>query len=180
MSITPPHRRVQQTMRFAFRCVTLAVLAAGQGTLLRAQAPTTAAAQTALQRCTYDRCALRLDNSVRHGARVVAGIDGTPTRLGFMGGGLAGIVADVPAAVALADRGHRHQMRGAIALVVSSFAISILVNQFADALDAGHSGSFIGAGAVALAAGTYGSVQSARASQDFSQAIWYYNREIPR
>ncbi len=148
---------------------------------LSAQGPTIAGARTALQSCTYDSCAIRLDRAFFGGRKVVVGLDGLALPMGVLGGGLADAVGRVPAAGQEVQQGRGNALKAVLAGLVSSIAVVVAVNQFdgGNSLDS-NDGMAFGALGVGLAAGVTAGVQGLYAERHFSRAVWLYNRELPR
>lgn len=70
-----------------FAAVVLSVPGAAQG-------PTISATQSALGRCSYDTCALRLDRAIFGGRKIVLGLDAISSPFGLIAGSV-GVVAGV-------------------------------------------------------------------------------------
>lgn len=176
-------------LEVAMRCraivlVFLAVHGVAAGSAI-AQAPTVERSGGALAKCTYDRCALRLDRKVFSflgNETLRVGMDGAEMRIGFSGDVVTAMVAGVPDAVRHAEQGSRARERGGLASALGFLVVAAALSQ----VGAPESnGSYISARSLALAgAGAavaiYGGVQVTRGSQAFSRAVWLYNRALPR
>jgi len=152
-----------------------AALAATFGaSLARGQAPD----------CTYDRCALRLQPNV-FSRSLVQGVPPTPVaRLGLFAPRI-----DLLAAAGDSTRSHytafrtHYNRRAALTLVaIATFTASIiLVSASYNASDpqqyeGAAIGLFVGSVVVGFGAG----VSRAKAEDHLQQAIWFYNRALPR
>jgi hypothetical protein len=146
---------------------------------LRAQGPTVAATQSALSRCSYETCAIRLDRSLFGGRRVTVGLDAKSTPMGI-GGGLVNAVAAVPQAAEEAQRGRGNSIKAFAAGVIGALAVTWSVSGTgSDALE-WNNGKVFGGLALGLAATLTAGQQAVYAERHFSRAVWLYNREIPR
>ena len=146
-----------------------------------AQAPTISAAQSALGRCSYETCALRLDRAIFGGRKIIVGLDAISSPFGLVGGGLIDAVGRVPGAVAEAQSGRRSAIKAGILGLLGSLAIAYSVQgtRGIDPLEWNDAQVFGGliAGSVGVVAGL---VQATYAERHFSRAVWLYNRELPR
>lgn len=147
---------------------------------LAAQGPTVVAAQSALGRCTYETCAIRLDRSFVGGRRINSGLEGVSVPMGFVGGGLVRAVDAVPRALDEASRGRRNAIKATVVGVIAGLALAYsLEGARGDPLlwnDAQVFGGILAAGAATVVTVQ----QSIYAERHFSRAIWLYNRELPR
>jgi hypothetical protein len=160
--------------------VVLCFLAIAVISELKAQ-PTITATQSALGRCSYETCAIRLDRSFFGGRRVMIGLEGVDNSMGLIGGGLVNAVDRVPAALAEAQSGRRNSIKAQIFGVVGVFAVAYSLQSAygTDPLE-WNDGAVFGALAVGSAATVTGLVQAMYAERHFSRAVWLYNRELPR
>jgi hypothetical protein len=170
---------LQHTFRRVARVATIAALLLAPARSLGAQGPTLASAQTALSRCSYETCALRLDRSFT-GRRVSVGLEGVSSAMGPLGGGLIDAVQPVPAALAEAHAGRRNALKATIATVVASVAAVYAVQGASGDPLLWNDAQVFGGLAVSLAAAGTTLVQMTYAERHFSRAVWLYNREIPR
>jgi hypothetical protein len=148
---------------------------------IAAQGPTLIDAQATLRNCTYETCALRLSSRVFRGVAVSRGLYGPQEDFGFAGGALRRAVQAVPAALAEAELGHRRYVRGGVYSIVGTLAstgLAVLATRQANS-DTRSRNLWIGA-AVMGGVSLYGGTQIARGDENYSRAIWLYNKEIPR
>ena len=150
-------------------------------TPLQSQGPTVTASQSALGRCTYDTCAIRIDRSLFGSRKVTVGLDAFSSSMGLFGGGLADAVDRVPLALEEAQQGRRNMIKGLVTGVIGSFAIlySIQSTRGIDPLE-WDNGRVFGSLIFGSAATIAGVVQTVYAERHFSRAVWLYNRELPR
>ena len=149
-------------------------------TPLQSQGPTVTASQSALGRCTYETCALRIDRSL-FGRKVAVGLDAFSSPMGVIGGGLVNAVDRVPLAREEAQKGRRNMIKAAVLGAIGSFAIlySVQGTRGIDPLEWSN-GRVFGSLIVGSAATITGAMQAVYAERHFSRAVWLYNREIPR
>jgi hypothetical protein len=150
---------------------------------VQAQTPAVPAAQAILTGCTYDSCAIRLDNGFFSGPTVRVGLDGQPARMGAFGGQLAKMVLRVPAAQLEARAGRANAIKSFAASMVSTAGVLALVYGGKGIRAIGSAGSesrLWTAVGVSAVGGTVAAVQNVYAARHYSRAVWLYNREIPR
>jgi len=160
--------------------VTFCLIAVSCTGALQAQ-PTISATQSALGRCSYETCAIRLDRSFFGSRKVMIGLEGVETSMGALGGGLVNAVDRVPTAAMEAQLGRRNSIKAAVLGVAGVLAVlySVQRTNGVDPLE-WNNGQVFGALMVGTAATFAGVVQSVYAERHFSRAVWLYNRELPR
>ncbi len=170
-------RHILQPAAMRSLTFTLCLLSALSGQV--AAQPTIGASQSALRRCSYESCAIRLDRSYFGGRKVMIGLDGVENAMGIAGGGLVNAVDRVPLALAEAQSGRRNAIKAQVFGVVGALALAYSLQRVngTDPL-AWNSGEVFGSLAVGSAAAIGGFVQSMYAERHFSRAVWLYNREL--
>jgi len=160
--------------------LTAVVIAAVLSTAAAAQGPTVAAAQSALGRCTYDTCALRIEPGLFN-RRIYAGRVSIPVSMGLTGDGLVSAVERVPQALAEAQKGSTSTIVSLVGLVITSVAFAYVFQSAFDVNgeNTNNAGAFT-AFAVGTAAGVTSAVQRKNAERHFARAVWLYNRELSR
>ncbi len=164
----------------------VAILAVAISTLtfrssVMGQGPTISAARSAVSRCAYDVCALRIEPAFFGSRKLVVGLDGVRTDFGMLGGGLIGAVDPVPAALAEARQGRRKNIVAAVAGIVAAAGIIVSLNSATSTgFDGTNDGQLFGALAVGAVGTVVAVVQQVGAERHYSRAVWLYNRELPR
>jgi hypothetical protein len=158
------------------RRVVLACALALTARVVSAQAPTTAAAQTAFDLCTPRTCTVELSPGL-FSRTVRTGEDRTATWGGFAGGGIVRAVENVPDAFALARQGHRRMSIGNGLMLLSVTAMTYTLIAITGS---GDPGPVEVALPLVIGAGAYaGGAPLLRSSQKrFDEAVWLYNRAL--
>jgi len=139
-----------------------------------------ARAQTAA--CTYDSCALRLRQQFFGGVSLVQGQDARRVaRLGLFAPHVDALASASDSAKAHYLAFRTHQNRGGALLLVGAVAAGVVG---ALAYDEAHyrdnKGLVWGLAAVSLTFTIWGGANQMKASDQLQQAIWFYNRDLPR
>ena len=115
-------------MRRLLRLILAAALCVGPG-VVEAQSPMAVPARVGPAPCTYERCALRVAESMKPRRRwLVQGVAGDSSRVEFTAASLAAAVREVPAAATEAQRANAWFRAGGFALgasLVTAVALAI-------------------------------------------------------
>jgi hypothetical protein len=167
-------------MRIALLASTVVMLSA---TPLAAQGPTTDAARAGAE-CTYDTCALRVDNAWFSDGRLIRGLDGKAANLGFTGGALVDAVATVPEAQREAMQFRTLRTRSRTVGLLTTIVSSALAVAWLRDTEGGErklsDGLFVGSAATSIVGGLWAGIDAGRASKHMSRAVWIYNRSLSR
>lgn len=139
-------------------------------------APVTADAR---QPCTYDACALRVEDGW-FGRRVVRGPEGTlVARLGLGGPRLENIVAGSDSAVYHARIYQRAENTGAVLTLVATIgSIASFIAYTQRDADDDLRDEVVAVNISALVLGVVGTTFQLRARRELSRALWWHNRAV--
>jgi hypothetical protein len=157
-------------------------LAAAAAVVLAAVTPATAAAQDSTriltpagQPCSYDSCALRVEDGW-FSRRLVRGPEGTTVaRLGLGGPSLASVVQLSDSAVTHARRYQSAQRAGDIISLVGTVGSIAALVALDDDSDASQTIAINVGSAVVFAIGQGFHIKARR---ELSRSLWWYNREV--
>lgn len=180
--MTPLYPRI--IARMPASCRLAAVVAAALSVAAGPLFPRAGLAQTrAIEACSYDECALRVEPRVFGAPRIVRGTFGAPVAsLGLFGADVERIVQGADSAVRHA-RVYRASQRWAVAATVAGFVLgSVAIAQCDDTgfIFPSCSGSAMPLAVGALAGTFYGAFEYRRANRALARAVWWYNRGLPR
>lgn len=155
------------------RILALAMLAA---------APLTATAQSATRApsgCTYETCALRVEQRFWTPSRLVRGRDGVEVgKLGGFGGGVDSLLAGPDTAAMYARRYVKAaRTSNALALLGTAAVVAMFIH-----MDDGHDpdGTDIALGVTGVAFGIAAIPIRLHATQSLSRSVWFYNAQFAR
>ena len=139
-------------------------------------APATA---DAVQPCTYDACALRVEDGW-FGRRVVRGPEGTlVARLGLGGPRLENIVVGSDSAVYHARLYQRAENTGAVLTLIGTIgSIASFIAYTQRDADDDLRDEVVAVNLSALALGVVGTTFQLRARRELSRALWWHNRAV--
>ncbi len=136
-------------------------------------------APLAVEPCSYDRCALRVEDGW-FARRVIRGTTGeTAARLGWGGPSLASIVGRSDSALVHAEQYRRSQRTGTALSLLGSAATIVTYVALWDKTDADSDRNGLIAVNVGGVVTTYiGTTFLKKARRELDRAIWWYNRDV--